>query len=641
MLQSIKRRLGHSKATKKQLLFYLYYVRADSSYRRQNEREIKRLTGGDITKLEPDDPCLTFDRLYRFSKMVQLYSYLSSCWMVYSLAKYVYPPLLQTPLSWLNLKLPPRCYLFGRLYLHESFNEEIAIMHSILHLGYRAITKIAQIDYPSGCYEFMMQDEKDLARFYESLCNPKWSDEPVADRFDEYYSKLMCRRLEPLGRRAEEINGSAWPASRTADLKRRQQLSCNRQKRKEPPDGWQQARPRYKLRPNRSWESLHELRGRLANCTLYLASFLSTIGLAVSLNISYNIFRDKSYLQTYVNCNSHLADLEAKGELGQWSFTLDKHRCLALIGDIVENVILWLDAALSALSAYILVYICNHDMLMYGQSITLVLAQWIEDLDERVTWETMELSFCAVGTPLDLDSPTRTDCNRWSSLAAAESKQLCISLPQAKPSGQREDRSLASSARVASEKCCPLTCDDAIVHELTHELHDFFDQVRRNDALVSQILTTTLIAWLTGAAGYYYSFEKTPANKAVPPFYVHGTSVLGYFCLSVVSHYLLTLNRKCKQLYSQSFSLMARTRSGRRHELLKMLRYFVDRRGATYTLFHSVPYTTTKFLAINGWTFTVLAILFSNSREHLARWRRWAIDTMEVCEPNDSSFCPN
>lgn len=509
--------------------------------------------------------------------ILNLYQGVSSLWMSYTVIRHIFWDYIHATVSLFPLEKPAHCYILGRFEFHESANDVTGLVLSLLHLSWRTGQYYIARPYMLNLVTFMMQDERDIEKFYTMIERGLLPDLQHGSQIsdggrDDSYQQLLC------------------------------QLMCYRMHHR--------SGISYKLRPNRTKKARSILRERIAKTTLLIGTLFAIAAIIVTTVIIASVARDKRYLRAYPNCNLRLKKLNEEGKVGEWSVTVDAHHLWSGIADGLENGIIWIDSGLAISFVMLLAYLLNYDLLIYWR---LLHSKIIETLNE-----TLASYLLRNGPQLDLTlGPPDTSSYRgpigiqsilnephaWSVLHYCNN---CVAKPR-----------FPIKLRRKMTKSVPNFKLDYLVLDTQSEIQDFFHEIKRVDMFVSDILTFSLLIWLLtftlyGEISLTYYFSS---RKADIPFIILAAQVIAFFAVFVASHYLLELNRCCMRSYQAICSLMAYDRSRHRRKFIKILEFYTEHHRSYYTLFQQHPYSATTFLSIIGWSvscFLVFDGLFRN-----------------------------
>jgi hypothetical protein len=126
----------------------------------------------------------------------------------------------------------------------------------------------------------------------------------------------------------------------------------------------------HKLRPNRTIEARDRLRKLIVvSSSIGIASFV-ILAPIICYMISVHVINVRTYLHNYPGCSPEFEQqLSLKGnpnQLPEWSVNfVTTHQYVAFLGDIIENVIIWVECGIIACSSMPVVVVLNYDLYLY------------------------------------------------------------------------------------------------------------------------------------------------------------------------------------------------------------------------------------------------------------------------------------
>jgi len=370
------------------------------------------------------------------------------------------------------------------------------------------------------------------------------------------------------------------------------------------------------------------------------------MALPIASLITFLVLDDSHYTRNYRGCDN----LREKGfplEIGPISVTLTWHRIVTLAFDGLENLILWFDSGACLTFNFILLYMLNHDTLIYWRSLDQKIQNLLEqvraDFESRQCKSYDQLLLLHQGDPFDpiwadiLEDNNLKDI--FESNDSPSESHEAATLSSINPDRSRRrltrtnmiideqeylvgDSSFPTNTRVvqrlynnSNDKFKPVFAMEESIYYLQSEIRDFFSQVESCDHFISMVLTCVVFVWLLTFAGLSYSAQS---NKQLTlPIQIHIIQLYHLSGFVFCSAVALELHRKCLRTYTRICSLMAYDQSKHKKSFFKILEFFTKRKRTMYTIFRQYPYSPTTFLSIIGWTFScyfIMESLFRYSR---------------------------
>lgn len=509
------------------------------------------------------------------------YNCISNSWMVYVVVRTLFRDQL---VRLADLTLGPllnmrgNCLLMGRIVFHQAISEMSIMLFPLYHLSWRLKQALADKHFKLTMFNFLMHSDADIERFHQ-----------IFD--DEQELKLARIGQSSTGTRRRHGSESPKPLVGCAlEINKRyiRHAMCYQVH-----DG---ERVYIRLRPNRTPEARSQLFEQIARSFIIITVvFIIIIAIGASY-IALVLLSDRLYVATYPGCFEELDDLVAKNELPFLSITLEGHHLFSFIIDCIENAIVWVDCVTAMLYGPTFCYLLNYDLLLYWSS----LQARLESLLIRVRRKNLSTShFAAKWWSIELSSKTRR-------------------------------RYLGQTSRPDKDQ---LELESEI-NELQFEVFDFFREVGRVDVLVSDVLTHSIIIWLSCCLMIGINFHVNSHGVSSIPFVVKCLLSIGFTVVITASHFLLTLRRRCLRTYKSLCSLMANYQGNEKKELLKLMDFFNQQNRITYTLAHHFPYQPTTFITILGYTVSCFLIAIN----FVTRNKR---NKNEVVWPENTTFRPD
>jgi hypothetical protein len=406
-----------------------------------------------------------------------------------------------------ELKLPIRCYLLGRYILDGRVDDLATVLMAWSLIIWVAIEKLTKPYNMSVAY-FLFLDERDLGAIY-SMLGP---DNSMVLTLDQ----------------ARDLSAQDQLVLDTMFYRQRQQTCVV-----------------YRLRSNRTREAHQELRRFLAKMTLSTVMVNGTLLTIILGLIAYVAATDEHYLQKYPDCNPELQQLKAKaGRLAANSITLTGHHSLAFMGDLLENLIYWVEGCLMCTYVPVVANFCVRDLLI----------QW-RHIDRRIG-----------------------HLRR-----------------------QAMDRNLGKTRRVV----VPARGYENVMSLLVAEISDFFGNVDKANAYMSHWLNN-FVGWcLVLCISYAYltrvrGIQHLSVGLAFVMCYVAAGVAAG-------SYASLIVHRTCTRSYARLCSLMAYDLSKRKHDFETIIELFVQERSC-FWLFYQYRFKATTLLTTTGWALSLFCI---------------------------------
>lgn len=501
------------------------------------------------------------------------YSLCTTCWMIYASIRTMFHDNLAKLIdqfSGPHLGIRGHCFLLGRLVFYANIDERSSILFSSFHLVWRSMLTFAGRNFRLTMVNFLLHSEADIDRFHRIMANDyemaRGSSRPPPD---SARARLGNRKRRASG---DGVSALEPPASLNERLLRH--TMCY--------PVYYGTRIYFKLRPNRTREARLKLSDQVAKSFIFaMGLFLVPISVLAPYAILY-IAADRRYLALFPGCYKMLDDMLARGELSFFSITPWNHHLLAGCVDGLENLFIWVDSFLAVTHGTIFCYLFNYDLLLYWSQLQAKLELLLERVRQRSPFYMWYLR-----PGCGSESAARAGPNEWADLGAGL--------------GWLTTLAPTLDWRLENE-----------IHELQFEVADFFHELERVDLIMSDVLTATILIWLSACSMLFYNFLIE--HKSIPPIILTVLSA-GFIVFAVVTHYLLLLRRCCLTSYRTLCSLMAHD-VGEKRNLLKLMDFFIEMNGISYTLAHSYPYKPTTFLTIVGYTIScVLMIITLFSRE--------------------------
>lgn len=578
-MEALQKFLSKPKIIKIQILFYLFVARASNHMRKYHKERyvddiIKDLKPDQSESIETKSSELCNDRPHRWwntrawegvpkvNRKLKAYGSVSTLWMIYVVLRNTFS--LHKFVALINPSdIQPHCLLVGKLVLDDTYGiqDRAATLLAAFHLAWRLSQKFLFKCYTLNFMVFMLQDDRDLKRFYTSI------------------DEQNCYRRSHTTRASKDLMLNVELDVCEVFLR---ELMCYPIKR--------ETETLYILRPNRTAKSRRDLRTYMGKATAWVLVPFVAFSITFGSYVISHITADITYIARYPRCFPLLEQLHATGNLDWHSVTLKNHHFVSFVADFLENIIIWLDSA-AALSLALMNYVIQQDLLVYWHSINekLQLTSWKFRLNLIVY-----------------------NLNQWTT--SYDSNKIEYQIVN---SNMLKVRSGGLIFHVSPKSFKPVYRQslelDNLVLELQSELTDFFCQIERADMFVSDIMSTYVLFWLSSVAdGYYYAFSDEMAQF---PRSVRITQIITFVFISIVSVSLFKLHRCTTKTYRMICSLMSYDQSKYKCGFIKVLEFYTTRNRSTYTVFREYPFTITTYLSIIGYTFSCFLMVESLFRK--------------------------
>jgi hypothetical protein len=537
------------------------------------------------------------------------YTRFTSCYMAYAMVRTLFLDELSGLVSRLSeplLGMPGHCVLMGRFIFHSSVNRATNVMFAGYHLFWRHVVQKQKRPYDLTAILFLFQTGNDLRRFYDlvgrnhsnnysSKIRLASCDLAAVDRrkSSRHHSNSMVTFFKGHERDRGACRLSTVCTSASTSGQQQQQQHC--------PDQVELLlrhsmcyqvnrcqRYYYKLRPNRTPEARHLLIERLMvsfGLATKVFCFITFIVLAHGL---FAMTADVSYLTRYAGCSSEFDSRKQKHspQLGI-TYTYTHHRLVSGLADLFENFVIWSESGLALIYVPVLADLLNYDLLLYWSSLQTKLELLLVRFRSRhsLRIQTTGPLYC---DPLEFSA-----------------------LHEATVNAGRRSADWAALGGAGGEPFSEQLEIDMV--ELQFELADFFHELARVDSFVSDVLTVVIGIWLSSCAMVSYN---SLTSVSFPNIILLGL-IVGFFIVTLASHFLLTLRRCCLRSYVTLCSLIAYSHFHKRSSFVKMLDFFVGMNRTTYTLAHRYPYKSSTFISIIGYSlscFLITVTLFGRPR---------------------------
>lgn len=449
----------------------------------------------------------------------------TTIWLTYVVLRYLLGDQLdRVAARLLALDRPLHCYLLGRYILDENVADMTAFVFASAHLAWRLAQALLK-PYKIGAFYFLILSSHDLELIYSKLGDGQSANQCL---------ELTLRESDELSRRDQFVLDTF----------------CYR--------SIEPTRIVFRLRANRTRAAHRELRRLLARLTLVCTLLVAPTACLITLAFLLLGLTDRRYTGAYPNCEPHLQRLRDSGQLGAWSMSFTWHKFYSLVGDIFENVSIWLESGLVTTVGPAAAYLLNYDLTMHWRGIKQKL-EALRASAARVRWEPL------AGPP-----------------AAVLERATII--------GRSNDQHSQQ------------------IKQLISEINDYFQQISVADKSITHYLSGVLFGGLALCCTYTY-FTRVRCIDRLPPGL---TAVLIWLlvAIAVSCHGSLMVHRFCWRSYPAICSLMAHDHLKREHNFGTILEFYATRRTC-FKLLNQFPFMPTTFLTIVGWGFSCFCIISS------------------------------
>lgn len=580
--------LRRPEAIKYQMLFYMYVSRMEAPVKRRYDQLFAK------EHMKPN-PRLVWRGYPPLPKFLIWYQWFTTVWLMFVLLRNLNRARVINIIEYLfdPKDLPARCFIPGNFIIHEEFKIISANLMAFFHLQRRFINTFFAKKHMSSYLVVTVQSGKDISEYFR--------------RHQEYMQQVQAGLVRTQAshcspRRACERASLAKPLS---DARMRWARGG-----KESTDLEDYVVLKYfmcyavytqencvlKLRANRTEEAIRFLQDKIATTTFRVGVIFSVLAVAMTIPIASFILIDKLFLMRYPQCNPLLAALQAEGKLGWISLTIDLHRLFVITFDAIENLVLWLESGLSMTFGLAIGHLISHDMLTCWQSID----KKIRHLRARLVQDQCTIiGDCGNGLV-----PSDRYCHYIDSRVAPSSNYFTL---------KRTDR----ESRISRVKPRPSGCQDSDeqVLELQSEVRDFFEQLNEINEIMSDVLSSISIIWLV-LFGVYTYFSHAQDHRSLPP-NLQALQASIFILMTLLSLNLLALHRTIKRSHPVLCSIVAHDRSYLRSNFTKIMDLIEDPNLCTYKLFRYIPFSTTTYLSLVGWSFSCFVVIASLNRYNL------------------------
>lgn len=323
----------------------------------------------------------------------------------------------------------------------------------------------------------------------------------------------------------------------------------------------------YKLRPNRTLEARRKLAQWLSSTTLMATLTFGLLAVIIGAYFaSAVLFNQYRYLSAYPDCDLQLTVLFRQGNLTAWSTRLSSHKLATLTFDVFETSILLIDSGLALMYLQLFDIYLNWDLLLY----------WTH-LDKKI--------------------------RRLLVHSTQMHHQIC------------EGNSMMVSVSSLHQEY------NLEIYQLQAELAEFFRQINEVDLLVSDVISHSLLVWLSAFGwGSFRAVQLYATNANGGGLNAMIALMFVFLTYSVASMSILSLQRRCRSSYASLCSLIAYDQSNHKRQFMEIINFYTTKNRTCYTLFHQYPFSTAIFVSVLGWSVTGYLIIdnFSSHHRHSA-----------------------
>lgn len=538
---------------RKQFVYYMYCIRLIDSYKKSynslynnfrlsdNNRkftsslELNFNHHHQTAQLEKqEDKRATIGRYDSILKVPKLILWYEK-WATYSstlvLIKFLLP--LESIITYLfdPKQMPAKCYIPGRVFLFyspelRSSVGPIAFILALSHMNWRWIQKGRFRPYTSNVVTFLLEDDEAIRQQYEMISGGYNPMNYNLEFHEIYLRNIMSYPVQLEGRYI-----------------------------------------RYKLRANRSLEARSILIDKLNRDSIIV--WILFIGMMIVIIVPLQLIglTDIWYINNYPGCAPEMEKYyndDAKGQMGLWSFTSNRHRLLMMIFDFYESIPVLLDSltAITFLLGY--AYIINYDLILCWR----LMNDRLELLMDELKW-----NWLIEREMLDVTGNNRAKhCFKLTNFDYSQSKLDSDSLV---------DR----------------------INDIQMEICDCFKQIGSADMLISEVITSAILFWFISfiIIGYYSNFMNFS-------YIIRFAQSYGFMTITLISYNLMSLHKSTKKSYGIICSCMAYDKSKYKRQFIKVLEFYIGYKHSAYTILHQYPFVPNTYLTIVGWTFSCATI---------------------------------
>lgn len=487
------------------------------------------------------------------------------------------------------------CYLVGRFLMpfYPPMSKTICNITAISHLVWRSVELALKRQLKLNMIFYMIQSESSIQRQLQLF-----GAEHTDTRLSALYSQAHLTKLDLL------LHKILYYA-----VRHKSQII-------------------FKLRPNRTAKSRRQLTDEIARCSLVCLLSYQLLFVLFAAPIIIELLRDSRYVAEYPGCDPELDRLARGNKLDHWSITVTLHRIYAFLFDLLVNVIVWSDTAFALFLVIGLAYLINYDTLIYWRHLDASLGRLINkiELDRQIVREFPEAeSIRSSGSSkflrqsgIDALAPRRRGADHHSPNELAQLADDISGSPFDANAGQGTtiiDGNYSKRNPPHLHRAYIATRDvENNVLEIQAEIDDFFKQIRNVDLFISDVISGCVFIWLlTFLITTYISISKMAGYA---PMFLRLYELSGFAIFSLTNMFLLSMHRKIMSTHRSIVSLMALDQSRHKRRFMKIMDFWTGPNRGAYTLFHRIPFKTSTYLKIIGWTLSTLFVMENLYRGH-------------------------
>lgn len=502
----------------------------------------------------------------RFLPIFRVYNVISAILLFWVLFRQLAPSIFNwiakttyyqvtNPLDGLEVWQGLHCFSFGSLVIHYDYSEQFfGCLLSAYHILWRLAEAALDRPFSLNVVLFLLQSKEDIKRFIERLEATNEIIQRSRRRLrDKGLSFGHDSQAAPMGLNYTRLTYQERHLCKIMCYKVVFLSSQNSRAH------WGEDRPKilYKVRPNRTLEHRERLANRLASMSLIVAVSFGAVGITSTIYIAtVVVFNQRRYANNFSGCLVEFSKSE-------WSLPqLTSHRLSAIIGDVLVNLIVWVESGLALVYSLTFISFLNEDLLDY----------WAE-VDAKL-------------------QKLRHEC-----------EQMYLIYYKDAPDDGTGEVKLNSALRDSNDR----------VLLFQAEMNDFFKQIKQTDLFISDVISHGLLIWLTSFG--YLSYKSAdlwsrPETREFAMFCI-GCCMIVFIGYSALSLSLLSLQRNCHSSYLAVCSMMAHDQSTNKENFLLLLQNYTTRNRTCYTLLQQYPFSSSNFLSFIGWSLTGFLILDS------------------------------
>lgn len=343
---------------------------------------------------------------------------------------------------------------------------------------------------------------------------------------------------------------------------------------------------RYHLRPNRTSVNHEALFRVLVRYILVIRSLVMPVFVVVFAAAVESVYIDANFLTRYPGCDLELERMNREGKLSDTSITITPIRLWIMFFDHVENLIMWPESDIFLTGSLPYIMLINYDLIVYWRHI----GDQIRHVQGKLKseWLASELT------------------NVVSGKSFANIRQAT--------SLDREEK--LETVRIPVKRVRRLQSINPELSGLKSVIRDFFALKRDSEKIASDTLTCILLTWMIQVTGLQYSSVVRKVDEPMQT-QVHLVPTCTLAMLSVLSFYMLQMNRLILRSYTPLCSIMAFDCSGSKKYFAEILDYFVKSKSYAFKLFRHYPYESATYFSLVGWTLSGAIVIQNFCRFYL------------------------